>query len=50
MLALAEPSPQGYHEISRFQFCEERTWTVPTVADGRLFVRNEREMACYKVK
>lgn len=50
MLALAEPSPQGYHEMSKFQFCEDRTWTVPTVADGRLYVRNEKELACYNVR
>jgi len=48
-LALAEASPQAYHEISKFQFCEERTWTVPTISGGRLFVRNEKELACYKL-
>jgi outer membrane protein assembly factor BamB len=46
-LALAEPSPEKYKEISKFQFCDERTWTVPTVAGGRLFVRNEKELTCY---
>ncbi len=48
-LALAEASPQSYHEISKFQFCDERTWTVPTLSAGRLFVRNEKELACYKL-
>jgi outer membrane protein assembly factor BamB len=49
-LALAEPSPQKYKEISKFQFCDDQTWTVPTVANGRLFVRNEKELACYLLK
>ena len=49
-LALAEPSPQKYKEISKFQFSSERTWTVPTLSNGRLFVRDEKEMACYLLK
>jgi outer membrane protein assembly factor BamB len=49
-LALAEPSPQAFHPISKFQFSSERTWTVPTVANGRLFVRDEKELACYALK
>jgi outer membrane protein assembly factor BamB len=49
-LALAEPSPQSYKEISKFQFCDEQTWTVPTVSNWRLFVRNEKEIACYLLK
>ncbi len=49
-LALAEPSPQKYKEISKFQFSSERTWTVPTVSGGQLFVRDEKELACYLLK
>jgi outer membrane protein assembly factor BamB len=49
-LALAEPSPTAYREISKFQFCTEKTWTVPTLANGRLFLRNEKELACYELK
>ena len=49
-LALAEPSPQAFRAISKFQFSSEQTWTVPTVSGGRLFVRNEKELACYELK
>ncbi len=49
LLALAEISPDSYKEISKFQFCDERTWTVPTLSGGRLFLRNEKELACLKV-
>jgi outer membrane protein assembly factor BamB len=49
-LALAEPSPQAFKSISKFQFSTERTWTVPTVSGGRLYVRDEKELACYSLK
>ena len=49
LLALAEISPDSYKELSKFQFFDERTWTVPTLSGGRLFLRNEKELACLKV-
>ncbi len=50
LLALAEISPAAYKELARFKVCDERTWTVPTLSGGRLFLRNEKEMACYRVE
>jgi len=50
LLALAEISPDSYKELASFKFCDERTWTVPTLSGGRLFLRNEKELACLKVK
>jgi outer membrane protein assembly factor BamB len=49
LLALAEVSPDSYKELARFKFCDEQTWTVPTLSGGRLFLRNEKELACLKV-
>lgn len=49
-LALAELSPKKYAEISKFQVSEDKTWTVPTVAGGRLFVRDEKELVCLGLK
>ena len=49
-LALAEASPKAYREISKFPFCDERTWTVPTLSGGRLYVRNEKELACFMLR
>lgn len=46
-LALAEASPEGYEELARAQVIEGKSWTVPTYADGMLYVRNVKEMACY---
>jgi outer membrane protein assembly factor BamB len=49
ILALAEISPDAYKDLAKFKFCDERTWTVPTLSGGRLFLRNEKELACLKV-
>lgn len=49
-LALAEVSPDGYKEISQAPMLEDRTWTVPTLSGGRLFVRNEKELVCLNLK
>ncbi len=49
-LALAEVSPQEYREISRTEVLPGRTWTVPTLAEGKLFLRNEEELVCLKLK
>jgi len=46
-LALAEASPEEYTELARAQVITGKSWTVPTYADGMLYVRNVKEMACY---
>ncbi|OPZ17531.1 MAG: outer membrane biogenesis protein BamB [candidate division BRC1 bacterium ADurb.BinA364] len=48
-LALAEASGEAYKEISRCQALDGKTWTVPTLCNGRLYVRNEKEIACLKI-
>ncbi len=49
-LALATASPLQYQELARAQVLDGKTWTVPTLSSGRLFVRNEEEMVCLKLK
>ena len=49
-LALAAVSPLKYQELARAQVLDGKTWTVPTLCSGRLFVRNEQEMVCLKLK
>ena len=34
----------------RFQAIKGRTWNHPTIAHGKLFVRNGEEMACYPLE
>ncbi len=48
-VVFVKPSPAQHTEVARFNALSGKTWNVPAVADGRLFVRNETEMACYKL-
>ena len=41
----AEPS--AFEELAKFQAIEGKTWNHPVIANGRLFVRNAEEAACY---
>jgi len=44
LLALAEATPEAYREKARAQILEGRTWTMPTLAGGRLYLRNQKTM------
>lgn len=46
---LVAASPDKHEELGRFQAIEGKTWNHPTVAHGRLYVRNAEEMACYEL-
>jgi len=48
--ALADTSDDDYREIARFPFSDERTWTMPTIAAGRLYLRDEKKLACYDLR
>jgi len=39
-LILAEPSPQGFKAISKAKVLTGRCWVQPTLANGRIFCRN----------
>lgn len=47
-LALAEASPESFKQLAVAPVLSGKTWTVPTLADGRLFVRNDKELVCLK--
>ncbi len=49
-LALVEASPEEYKERGKFQVLQGRCWTVPTLAAGRLYVRDEQELACLDLR
>jgi len=50
LLALAEATPAGYKEAARAQILQGKTWTMPSLADGRLYLRTEEEMVALKVR
>ena len=49
--ALAEATPTAYKEISRFEFGrgEYPLWTLPVIANGRLYVRDQSKLVCYNI-
>jgi outer membrane protein assembly factor BamB len=48
-VALVRAAPERFKELSRFQAISGKTWNHPAFADGYLLVRNETEMACFRI-
>jgi outer membrane protein assembly factor BamB len=48
-VALVEANPAEYKELGRFQAIKGKTWNHPVIANGRLYVRNGEEAACYQL-
>jgi len=49
-LALVEAKPQEPGEPVRFPAIEGKTWNHPVLVKDRLYVRNAKEMACYRLR
>jgi len=51
VVGLAEATPEGYRERSRFSIPsgEYPTWTLPVVANGRLYLREQDTLYAYDV-
>jgi outer membrane protein assembly factor BamB len=47
-LVILKPNPDRYEELVRMQVCG-KTWNFPAFADGKLYVRDQREIACYAI-
>ena len=48
-VALVQAVPERLNEVARFKAIHGKTWNHPTVANGRLFVRNADEAACFEL-
>ena len=48
-LALVKATPESHQEIATFPALEGKTWNVPAYGDGLLLVRNQTEMAAYRL-
>ena len=46
-LALVKATPEGHREVAKFQAIEGKTWNIPAVDNGMLYIRNSAEMAAY---
>ena len=49
-LVLVKATPDGHEELARFAAIGGKTWNTPTIAAGRLFVRNTTEMAAFDIR
>jgi len=48
---VAEASPSGFQQVARWQALGGHCWVQPTLAEGRLYVRNNAgDLACYELK
>jgi outer membrane protein assembly factor BamB len=48
-LVLLDPNPKEYRELARGHICGE-TWAHPAVANGRLYIRDAKELICVELK
>ncbi|MCW5557254.1 MAG: PQQ-binding-like beta-propeller repeat protein, partial [Verrucomicrobiae bacterium] len=49
-LSVAKASPEKFELLARFQVIGGKCWTPPTLANGRLFVRNAAgDLVCFEV-
>jgi len=46
-LLIAKASPDGFKPTGEAQLLSDRCWTIPTLSDGKLFVRNLEKAACF---
>lgn len=47
-LVLIDPNPKEYKELARAKVCGQ-TWAHPALSDGRLFVRDGKELVCVEL-
>jgi outer membrane protein assembly factor BamB len=47
-LALLEPNAKEYKELARSKVCGE-TWAHPALANGRLYIRDNKELICLQL-
>jgi outer membrane protein assembly factor BamB len=49
-LLVGKPSPDGFKPTAQVELLSGRCWTIPTLANGKLFVRNLERAACVELK
>lgn len=48
-LALVEATPEAFSEITSIQALDGKCWTSPSLAKGKIFVRNQQELKCFRL-
>jgi outer membrane protein assembly factor BamB len=49
-VALVSARPDKHEELCRFKALKGKTWNHPVIAHGKLFVRNDKEIACFQLE
>ena len=50
-LVIAEASPDGFKELASAQILTGKCWTVPVLANGRIYARNaDGQLVCVDVR
>ena len=49
-LALVEATPTAYKEVASFQALDGKCWTMPTLANGKLYLRNQKSLVSLDLK
>jgi outer membrane protein assembly factor BamB len=49
-VALVKATPAAFTEVARFKAIEGKTWNVPAISNGLLLVRNQSQMACFRLR
>ena len=47
---VAEATPAAYRERASFQVSRQKCWTVPALAEGKLYVRDESQLVCLNLR
>ncbi len=48
-LALVEATPEEYREVASAKILSGKCWTIPTLANGKLYLRNQKDMVCLDI-
>ena len=48
-LTMVEATPEAYIKIAEWDALEGRSWTAPSYANGKLYVRNHSRIACFRI-
>jgi len=49
-LVLVKASPKAYEEVARAQVLTGKCWTMPVIADGRVYCRSVKEAVCVDLR
>jgi hypothetical protein len=49
-VVLVPANPEKHEELGKLHAVTGKTWNHPVIAHGRLYVRNDQELACFELK